>query len=258
MMNSVDLSSVRVGSLAVIFLASCGIPEVTPSHPPIRVGTTGTTPPFSRQVEDDLVGIDIDLAQNFGAWQGRPVEFVLVSWPELLTDLENGRFDLAMSGIYMTHERERVGLFSQPYLYVGQRALARCEDVERFRTLSDVNQSRATVLATRGGANPDFIERILPGVTVATVDPDPREIADRVARGEGDVAFGTSLGVEFFAAHDSRLCVALEGNSVNEDLAIAVLMTHRSQLQSDVNRWIMSRRHDGFIDSVVERHRAMD
>ena len=83
----------------------------------LRVGTTGDYAPFSvqRNVEESdaasrqFDGADIDLALDLGSALGVNVVFVHTSWPKLMADLRDGRFDIAMSGVSKTLERARHG-----------------------------------------------------------------------------------------------------------------------------------------------------
>ena len=254
------MASVRPSLYGVVLgcglLCSCAGSDAPSgrSSPPIRVGTSGTTPPYSQRVDTSFVGIDIDLARDLGDFMGRRVEFVAVSWPTLLSDLAQHRFDVAMGGIYVTREREVAGLFSAPYLRVSQLAIVRCTDVGRFASLADANRPSVRVLHTVGGANQDFIHRNLPNVTFVPIGPDPRETARKVAEGEGDLVFFTSLGAQYLTQRDPRICIGFGRATFNEELAIAALMPRESRLHAPINRWVHLRREDGLIDRVVERH----
>ena len=248
-------STVRTAALGLILIAGCaGADPTEEPRAPLRVGTTGNALPYSQEAGGTFVGSDIDLARDLGASLGRSVEFVPVAWPSLLSDLVDGRFDLAMGGIYVTPERGQVGVFSDPYLLVGQQAVVRCNEVARFRTLSDANRLGVKVLSTLGGTTHEFIQDNLAQATFVPVDPDPRQMMERIAEGQGDICFATSLGARYFTSHDNRLCIGLGGVEINEDIAIAILMPRGSPYVDAVNNWVRARTRDGLVEETVQAH----
>jgi len=63
-----------------------------------------------------LVGIDIDLAQELGEDLGVKVEFVDASFTSLITDLQSDRCDVAMFAVAMLPQRMQYLRFTRPYL----------------------------------------------------------------------------------------------------------------------------------------------
>ena len=241
-------------AIAPLFVWACAGPEGVEERPKLRVGTTGTNPPYSQRVDARFVGIDVDLAHNLGEWLGQPVELVPTSWSSLVSDMVVGGYDLAMSGIYITPEREQAGRFSEPYLSVGQQGLVRCRDVGRFAALDDANRLGVKVVVVRGGANQEFVYQRLPNATIVHIDAEPRETARMVAVGEAHVTFGTTLGVEYFAGRDPRLCVGFGGTTISTDLPIGVFMAQTFPRHVAIDRWVRERTQDGSIAAVVRAH----
>ena len=77
-------------------------------------------------MQDVFVGVDIDLVRDFADTLDRPVEFVGLSWPSVLSDVTMGEFDMVVGGIHVTPLRQAAAAFSQPYLRVPRRAITRC------------------------------------------------------------------------------------------------------------------------------------
>ena len=80
----------------------------------ILVGTTGDYKPFSiiDKTTGDFVGYDIDAARMLGEALGVKVVFVQTSWPTLMKDLLDDKFDIAMSGITRTYARQKQAHFA--------------------------------------------------------------------------------------------------------------------------------------------------
>ena len=85
--------------LGVLVAASAAAAE------PLRVGTSGDYPPFSSAQKESFQGFDIAVARAYAADRGLELEFVRFRWPQLLQRLDEGAFDLAMSGVTVRPER---------------------------------------------------------------------------------------------------------------------------------------------------------
>jgi len=99
---------------------------------PLKVGVTPAFPPVIYKEGGKITGVETDFAKALGEALGRPVEFVEVKWENQIPALVDGRTDIIMSGMSVTHARELRIAFSKPYLIVGQMALVRREDAYRY------------------------------------------------------------------------------------------------------------------------------
>src|SRR5271165_3993700 len=101
----------------------------------LRIGTTGDYRPFTAldKSSSEYSGFDIDLARSLGQALGATVTFVPTTWGTLARDLENGAFDIAMGGISVTLDRQKIGFFSAPYLRDGKTPISRCADQDQYQ-----------------------------------------------------------------------------------------------------------------------------
>ena len=232
--------------------AACGGSERSSEQTALRVGTSGDLPPYSEAIAGTYAGIDIDLAMDLGRSMGRQVEFVRFSWLTLLSDAVEQRFDVAMSGIYITPSREAGAHFSHPYLTVGQTAVVRCQDVARFERFEDIDRIGVRILTHPGASPQSFVHENLTNATFVEVG-DAKDVFRHLAGGEGDVTFGNVLRAKYAAEHDGRLCLGLGGATFGSH-RIAVLMAKDSPYRPPVNDWLGTRLRDGFITSVINAH----
>jgi polar amino acid transport system substrate-binding protein len=98
----------------------------------LRVGVSPVFPPMVFKQGKELVGVEVDLAREFGESLGRKVTFVELPWDEQIASLNAGRIDIIMSSMSITTPRRYVVDFSRPYLTVGQMALVRAEDQHKY------------------------------------------------------------------------------------------------------------------------------
>ncbi|WP_337960774.1 transporter substrate-binding domain-containing protein [Brucella intermedia] len=82
----------------------------------LKVGTPGDYSPFSftDPKTGAFTGLDIDQAQSLATALGVRLEIVETSWPTLTQDFRDDKFDIAMGGVSITLERQKIGLFSHP------------------------------------------------------------------------------------------------------------------------------------------------
>jgi polar amino acid transport system substrate-binding protein len=88
---------------------SAKVPEELKSRGVLRVGTDASYPPFESIGEDDktVVGLDADLAKAIGETLGVKAEMVPTAWDGIIPALKSKRFDVIMSAMDDTAERQK-------------------------------------------------------------------------------------------------------------------------------------------------------
>ena len=65
----------------------------------IRVGTPGDYRPFAIKTDAGYSGHDIDVIETMAKELGVKIEYVPTTWPNLVKDLQDDKFDVAVGGI---------------------------------------------------------------------------------------------------------------------------------------------------------------
>jgi polar amino acid transport system substrate-binding protein len=89
----------------------------------LTVGLDVPYPPFEFREGGEVVGLDVDLANEIAGRLGLDVEFVDTDFDTIFTQLAAGRFDVLVSATTITPEREEEVNFTSPY-YKAQQTLA--------------------------------------------------------------------------------------------------------------------------------------
>jgi polar amino acid transport system substrate-binding protein len=161
---------------------STGIPEPTsfplempptvapfPAGRTLTVVTDATWPPFEYlDANGKLVGFDIDMMNAIADRAGFEVEYINVSFDEVLAGLVSCEYPAAISGITITPERQQSMLFSDPYFNDGQVIVARADDP----SITDLDSLAGKRIAILVGTNAENITSGIPGAIVSTFD-DP-------------------------------------------------------------------------------------
>lgn len=107
----------------------------------IVVGSETTFPPFEFEENGEKVGFDMDLIRAIGEVQGYEVEIKYQAFDSLITALQSGHIDCAVSGMSITPERLEVVDFSEPYFDAGLIIAVR-SDEENVKTIDDLAGKR--------------------------------------------------------------------------------------------------------------------
>lgn len=81
---------------------------------PVRVGCINDFP-FTFIKDGKWAGLEIELLMRFCEYAGRPIEITSYDFSSLITALGTGKVDIASSFIFITEERSKQILFSDPY-----------------------------------------------------------------------------------------------------------------------------------------------
>ena len=231
----------------------------------IRVGTTGDYAPFSYtpisdanlppgaqpQAELTFHGIDIDLAADLADALGVRLSFVHTSWPSLLSDLESGAYDIAMSGVSRTVARQQAGFLSEPYFVGGKTPIARCDQASRFNSLETIDRPDVKVIVNPGGTNESFVRDRLHQAEVV-LHTDNRTIFDALEAGGADVMITDRIEVKLQTRHRPTLCSTMSGTLSYQEKGY--LMPADRQLKDFVDSWLSSRMSDGTVAGLIEQH----
>lgn len=170
----------------------------------LRVGTTGDYNPmtFYNAETKTYTGFDIALANDLASYMKVKIKFIPTSWPTLMKDLD--KFDLAISGITITDERKKQALMSDGYLTNGKTILCRKEDLNKYKTLEDINKPSVRVMENPGGLNEKFARTYLPNSTLIIHNVN-EEIPELIAQGKADVMITEVIEAKYYVRKDSRL-----------------------------------------------------
>ena len=154
----------------------------------LTVCTTGDYKPYTYLNPDNgaFEGIDIDLAKDLGKSLGAEVEFVKTSWPTLMKDYTSGVCDIAVGGISVTLDRARQAYYSAPTARSGKTPITRCENVDKFQTLEQIDQPGVTAVVNPGGTNERFARASLKQAKIEVYN-DNVTIFDQILEGKVDL-----------------------------------------------------------------------
>lgn len=128
------LAAGALAAASAVVLAGCGSDNNSSSQAAqklpdkIVIGLDDNFPPMGfRDESGNLVGFDIDLAQEASKRLGIPVEFKPIDWDSKEAALKSKQVDLLWNGLTITDERAKQIAFSKPYMHNQQLLVVRAD-----------------------------------------------------------------------------------------------------------------------------------
>ena len=219
----------------------------------LRVGSTGDYKPFSYRSggRGEFIGLDIELAGGLAQALGVKLQIVPTSWPTLMQDFGNDQFDVALSGVSITPERQKIGLFSLPYLRDGKTPITRCENRSRFQTLTQIDQPSVRLIVNPGGTNERFARTHAPHAQL-TVYPDNVTIFDQLVAGTADLMMTDAIEARLQKRLHPQLC-AVHPDAPFDWSEKAILLPRDAALKALVDQWLGQLIASGELQKRMDR-----
>jgi polar amino acid transport system substrate-binding protein len=230
----------------------------------LRVGFEAGYMPFEMtNNKGKFVGFDIDMAKEMAKAMG--VKFVPVNtaWDGIIPSLITNKFDIIMSGMTVTQERNLKINFADPYIIVGQTILLNKKHTGKITSFKDLNNPKYIVTSKLGTTGEQAVKRLIPKCNYKSFETEP-EAALEVVNGKADAfVYDLPYCVVFMAQQGAGKLVFLDEPFTFEPLAWAVkkgdpdfmnwLNNFLKQIKNDnrydriYNKWIKS---TGWIKNV--------
>ncbi len=152
----------------------------------LRVGLEPDYVPFEMKSKSGQpMGFDIDVANAMAEAMGVKLKLVVVDWKGIMPGILTDQYDIIMSGMTITPERNLWINFADPYFTVGQTVLLRRGLRHKIKQHSDLNKKRYTVVTRAGVTAQDAVTKHLPKAKVRLFDTAGAALAE-VLEGRAD------------------------------------------------------------------------
>ena len=221
----------------------------------ITVAMEGTWAPWTyHDADDNLVGYDVEVAQNIAKKLGVEVNFVEGEWDGLLAGLDDGRYDIMVNGVGVTEERAEKYNFSTPYAYNRTAVIVRgdydeinsMEDLEGKTTANTISSTYATQAEAHGA-------------TVTGVD-DLNQTIELLLAGRVDATLNAEVTYyDYMNQHpDANLKIA----ALTDEASLVCIPTRRgddsASLREAINQAIAELSESGQLSELSEKYFGSD
>jgi polar amino acid transport system substrate-binding protein len=189
----------------------------------LRVGFEAGYVPFEMtDKKGEFVGFDIDMAKEMAKAMG--VKFVPANtaWDGIIPALLTKKFDIIMSGMTITQERNLKINFCDPYIVVGQTILLNKKHEGTVKSYKDLNDPKYIVTSKLGTTGEQATKRMIPKATYKSFETET-EAALEVVNGKADAyVYDQPNCVVFMAEQGKDKLIFLDEPFTYEPLAWAV------------------------------------
>lgn len=176
----------------------------------LKIGTTMDYVPMSYvDSKGELKGHDVELGKILAKSLGVKPEFVKTTWSTLAADTQEGKFDVAISGISRNFKRQADMDLSKGYLrYNGRTILCRKADAKKFTSWEKIDQPGVRIMNNPGGGNDRFATANVKKAQRIIHTPN-NEIPEMVATGKADIMITEVVEALHYINADKRLAAPL-------------------------------------------------
>lgn len=189
----------------------------------LRVGFEAGYMPFEMtDKKGRFVGFDIDMAKEMAKAMG--VKFVPVNtaWDGIIPSLITDKFDIIMSGMTVTQERNLKINFADPYIIVGQTILLNKKHEGTVTSYKDLNDPKYIVTSKLGTTGEQAAKRYIPKSTYKSFETETEAVLE-VINGKADAyVYDQPNCVVIMAEQGAGKLVFLDEPFTYEPLAWAV------------------------------------
>ncbi len=189
----------------------------------LRVGFEAGYLPFEMaDKKGNFIGFDIDMAKEMAKAMG--VKFVPVNtaWDGIIPALITKKFDIIMSGMTATQERNLKINFADPYIIVGQTILLNKKNAGKVKSYKDLNNPKYTICSKLGTTGEQAIKRLIPKAKYKSFESES-EAALEVLNGKADATvYDLPFCATFMAQQGAGKLIFLDEPFTFEPLAWAI------------------------------------
>ena len=247
-------------TLVIAVLAACGTSEKeeksgnegsTEGNKTLIVGTSADYAPFEfvdTAKSDEIIGFDIDLIKTIGDKLGYDIQVQNMDFNSLITALQADKFDVVISGMTPTEDRDKVVDFSVPYyeteqylIFDKEKGYTTPADVKGGVVGAQVSSIQEDLAKELGEAN---------GFKVESRNLIP-ELIQELKTGRFDAAVIENIVSENYLAQNNDL--AAFPIEVEDPDYKAVVFQEGSELKAEFDKVIEELTADGTIEELKKK-----
>jgi len=211
----------------------------------LRVANPQTSPPYSfRDENDEVLGFDVDFANEIGERMGLEIEFIQGTFDTFIPGLDTNRWDVVIAGQAITEERLEQVDFSHPYRVSSVTIFLNCDDPElaNVHDLPDIAGRSIAVLA--GSSDVERAESV-PDAELLTYENATLAMTD-LDLGRVDSYIGSRY-VGTYVAEESGLNVCASDAELTLEQNAMSFSKGEEAFKAEMDRLVLEMAEDGTI-----------
>ncbi len=223
-----------------------------------RVASDATYPPFESandQKNGAIEGFDIDLLNAIAKSQGFSIAVTNEDFSTIFVKLAQANYDLVISAVTITADRQKTVDFSNPYFLSSQAIVVSKDNAAKYKTTDDLQGLKIGV--QKGTTGEDFATNNIKGSKVSSYTTAPEALQALANKDVDAVIMDTPIALNIIAEQPQlNLVVARRGLTV-EKYGIAVRKECRDLLKK-VNAGLGAVVADGTYNKLYRQYFGED
>lgn len=200
----------------------------------------------------EIIGFDVDMAKGIAKAMGVKLELVSTAWDGIIPALLTKKYDMIMSGMTVTQERNLKINFADPYIVIGQTILIKKELAGEIKSYENLNNKKYKVGSKLGTTGEKATKRMIPNCSYISFDTEQEGITDLV-NGKIDAFVYDLPYMEIaYAQKGEGKLVYLNTPFTYEPLAWAIRRGNHDFLNW-LNNYMTQVRSDGTYDKIYAK-----
>lgn len=219
----------------------------------LRVGMEPGYMPFElTNQKGEIIGFDVDMAKRMAKAMNVELELVSTAWDGIIPALLTNKFDILMSGMTLTQERNLTVNFATPYILIGQSILLKKELADAVSSYKDLSDAKYTVGSKLGTTGEQATKRMIANAKYISYETEQEGVMELV-NGKID-AFIYDLPFNAIAASQKGQgkIVHLDEPFTKEPLAWAIRKDDPNFLNW-LNNFMNQIKYDGVYDKIYKK-----
>jgi polar amino acid transport system substrate-binding protein len=216
--------------------------------------TVGLEPgymPFEmKDKQGNIIGFDVDMANEMAKAMGVKLQLVPTAWDGIIAGLLTGKYDIIITGMTITQERNLKINFADPYISVGQTILA--PKKHAGKKWSDLDKPEYTIVTKIGVTGEIATRKMFKKAKIRTFETEA-DAAQEVLNGNADgLVYDKPYNAIFFAEKGKDKLVHIDEELTYEPLGFAIRKGDPDFLNW-LNNFLNQTKHDGTYKKIYDR-----
>lgn len=217
----------------------------------LRVGLSSFIPWAMRDKNGEFIGFEVDVAKEVAKDMGVELEIVPTAWDGIIPALLAKKFDVIISGMFITPARNLQINFTLPYDESGLGIVANRQLAAGFDSIDDFNRSDVTFALRRGTYPVTYVKENLPEAQIAQFDDDA-SARQAIVNGQAHAWIASEPEPQFSElAHPQVLFRPVTERLTRNQQGMGLRKGDADALNF-FNNWIMLKKESGWLQA---RHR---
>ena len=204
--------------------------------------------PYEYVKNNEVVGVDVDIAREIAKEMGKKLEIKDVAFDSIISELNSGKADFAAAGMSITEERKKQVDFSIEYISSKQVVVVN-KNNKTIKTKDDLNNK--TISVQLGTVADTYVSDNYKGTKIIR-QKKFLSAAEDVKVGKSDCIIMDELPAKELVVKNNELTI-LDIELINDKYAIAVKKGN-TELLNTINNVLEKLMREGKIEEYVINH----